>query len=139
MGIAFSPLIVTCIGYSVFEWLEARKLRERVMSRWHLLGAALAVVIWILFSTRPPGSSDEEIQIACSLPPLGISTATCRADASFAEWGNQIVSWTTLGVVILLAAIGRHSRIAAWSSMAMALVGQTLALQFIQEFLRQYG
>jgi hypothetical protein len=138
MALAFGPLVAICVAYSSFEWVEARRLRESVISRWHLAGAVLALAMWAMLSTRPPGSSEEEIQIACSAPPLGVSTATCLADADAAEWGNRAVSWSTLGIVALLAAAGRHSRVAAWSTLMVATAGQTLALQFIREFLRKY-
>jgi hypothetical protein len=138
MTFAVGPLVAICIAYSSFEWLEARKLGESVISRWHLTGAVLSLIIWLMLSTRPPGSSAEEIQIACSAPPLGVSTATCLADANAAEWGNRIVSWGSLGIIALLAVVGRRSRVAAWSTLMVATAGQTLAIQFIREFLREY-
>jgi hypothetical protein len=138
MALAIGPFVAICIAYSSFEWLEARKLGESVLSRWHLTATVLSLIIWAMLSTRPPGSTAEEIQIACSAPPLGVSTATCLADASAAEWGNRIASWGTLGLLALLAVAGRHSRVAAWSSLMVATAGQTVAVQFIREFLRQY-
>lgn len=135
---ALAPLLAICVAYSAFEWLEARKLGEPVISRGHLIGAVIALVIWALLSTRPPGSGAEAIRIACSAPPLGVSTAKCLVDASAAEWWNRIVAFGTLGIIGLLAATGRHSRVAAWSAIAVAAGGQTMALQFVREFLREY-
>lgn len=125
------------VGFAVAEWLEARRTGV-VLARGHLAGPGVAVVLWLLYTAGGGGDLYFGKNYYCQ-SFIGDPAVACLRDAGQALHRGHLVSWVGLAVVVALTPLARRSRIAAWSTIPIALAAQTLALHFLIPLRDTYG
>jgi hypothetical protein len=126
-----------CAGFAVAEWLEARRA-ALLLPRGHLAGPGVALVVWLLYSSGGGGDLFFSKEYYCR-SVIGDADAACLREAGQALQDGRLISWITLAVLVALALLARRSRVAAWSTIPIALAGQTLALQVLMPLKDAYG
>jgi hypothetical protein len=136
-AVTLATPVAIFVGFGVAEWLEARRTGV-VLPRGHLAGAGIAVVLWFLHTAGGGGDLNFGKKWYCQ-GVIGDPAVACLRDAAQALHRGHVVSWTGLAIVACLALLARRSRIAAWSTIAVVLAGQTLAVHFLLPLKGGYG
>lgn len=132
--------VAVAAGFAVVQWQQMRSSGTESPSRWHLVGIAAALVVWLAWPTSPGllygvDSARQACNILLGRP---VPPPDCLARVTHALDSGNLAWWLT-GVLILAAALlARRSRIAAWAAIPAALAGCLLATHFLELILIHY-
>lgn len=140
MAVAAPALIAPAaiaVGFGIVQWVQMRSFRTERPSWWHLGAAAAALFTWQAWPVTPSALVPiRNAHDACTM--LYTATPDCIARASSAMTSSDVTWWVTGGLILAVAVLARRSRIAAWSTIPLALAGCQLAEHFLELLLLHY-
>lgn len=129
--------VALLIGFTITQWIEVQVSHADPARWWHLVGIAAGIFTWQAWPTVPgPLQTVSTPSDICHV--VFTATPSCLARASAALADSHFVFWATGAVIIVLIALVRKSRIAAWSATPIALAGCQLSSHYLELLLLHF-
>lgn len=138
MGLTLGVPVAAVVALSVQEFLAARRHTTR-LSRMHLFGVAIGLLVWLLYPTAPGDLSFNPSPEALCRYAQRPGSPECLAHAGAARLHAHVAWFATGALILLLAPLARRSRSAAWGTAAVGFAGAAFALHFLEVFVHPYG